>query len=329
MTATTSELPAPIAYGPTLLVAGREDCALSPPAVDLTRTTDPDGTIRLRDGRFECAVTNSDPRIAGTAYYTLDMDRWGTSPEDTSQAMWGTIRIENDGGAWEAGYVGVYTNEWGDVFTALFTGSGGYEGLSYYQWAVETYGASWPTKGLVFPGDTSTFPDPEIAIDDVIAASASNTDSTAEYDLPDAIAYGPTALTAGWEQCHLNPPAIRPTESRDADGTLHIQNLGFTCTVSNNDPRIAGTVHFTLNLDRWGTTEHHAAQVFWGTVRIENEGGAWDSEYLGVYTTEWGDVDAGLFIGSGEYEGLSYYQWVVETHGASWPTKGLIFPSSS
>jgi hypothetical protein len=101
-------------------------------------------------------VTNNDPRIAGTAHYTLDMDRWGTSPADAAQVMWGTIRIENDGGAWEADYVGVYTGKWGDVFAALFTGSGDYEGLSYYQWAVETRGESWPTKGLIFPGGGPT-----------------------------------------------------------------------------------------------------------------------------------------------------------------------------
>ena len=116
-----------------------------------TWTTDSDGTALLRDGWFECAVTNNDARIAGTAHYTLNMDQWPMPDEVAAQAMWGTIRIENEGGAWDADYVGVYTDALGDVFTALFTGTGDYAGLAYYQWAVETHGASWPTRGLIFP----------------------------------------------------------------------------------------------------------------------------------------------------------------------------------
>lgn len=153
---TTTAVLVPVAHGPTVLVAGREDCQLDPPARVPMTSTDADGTVHFRDGEFECTVVNNDPRIAGTAYYTIDMDRWGASVDDTAQVMTGTIRIENAGGAWEATYVGVYTSEWGDVFTALFTGTGTYEGLTYYQWAVETFGSSWPTKGLIFPGSAAT-----------------------------------------------------------------------------------------------------------------------------------------------------------------------------
>lgn len=97
--------------------------------------------------------------------------------------------------------------------------------------------------------------------------------------------------------------------------------------MTNNDPRVAGTAHSTLDLDRWGTSDVTSAQVQWGTTRIENEGGTWETEYVGVYTGETGDVVTGLYAGTGDYEGLSYYQWAVETFGASWPTRGLIFPT--
>lgn len=150
-TAAGTALPILAEHGPTAVVEGREDCRLYPMVDEPTTTRDDDGTVLIRDGRFECTVTNSDPRIAGTAHYTLDMNRWGTSAQDASQVMWGTIRIENDDGAWEADYAGVYTSEWGDVFTALFRGTGAYAGLAYYQWAVETRGPSWPTKGVIFP----------------------------------------------------------------------------------------------------------------------------------------------------------------------------------
>jgi hypothetical protein len=148
---TTSAAPLPVSHGATTVVQGREDCDLAESA-HATMTTDSDGTVRFREGWFDCVVTNNDPRIAGIAHYTLDMDRYGTSGTDATQVMWGTIRIENEGGAWEGDYEGVYTSESGDVFTVLYTGTGGYEGLSYYQWAVETRGASWPTKGVIFPG---------------------------------------------------------------------------------------------------------------------------------------------------------------------------------
>jgi hypothetical protein len=143
----TTELP--VTYGPAVLVAGGEDCDLD--NVHATWTTDADGAWLIRGGWFECVVTNNDPRIAGTAHYTLNIDQWAQSDQHLAQVMWGTIRIENDQGAWEADYVGVFTVALGDVFTALFTGSGEYAGLSYYQWAVETHGTSWPTKGLIFP----------------------------------------------------------------------------------------------------------------------------------------------------------------------------------
>lgn len=64
-----------------------------------------------------------------------------------------------------------------------------------------------------------------------------------------------------------------------------------------------------------------------GSVGHHPGGGTWETEYLGVYTGETGDVVTGLYAGTGDYEGLSYYQWAVETFGASWPTRGLIFPT--
>lgn len=145
----TTTIEFPVSYGAAVLVAGREDCDLDD--IHAAWTTDADGTWLIRDGWFECEVTNIDPRIAGTAHYTLNMDQWAPSDQHLAQVMWGEIEIVNDGGAWQADYVGVFSVALGDVFTALFTGSGDYAGLSYYQWAVETYGNSWPTKGLIFP----------------------------------------------------------------------------------------------------------------------------------------------------------------------------------
>lgn len=140
--------------GPSSYVIGREECRIYSMEVPMTENSPAPGVEQGRDGEFVCAVTANDPRVAGTARYTLNQDRWGTGPMDGTLVQWGTIRIENDEGAWDAEHLGVYTSETGDVGAALFTGSGAYRGLSYYRWSFETYGSSWPTKGVIFPSIT-------------------------------------------------------------------------------------------------------------------------------------------------------------------------------
>lgn len=69
-------------------------------------------------------------------------------------------------------------------------------------------------------------------------------------------------------------------------------------------------------------------QVQWGTIRIENEGGAWEADSIGIFSPETGDIGAELYTGTGGYEGLYYYQWVFGTVDQPWPTNGLIFPDT-
>ena len=69
--------------------------------------------------------------------------------------LWGTVRMENDGGAWAGRYSGVATPDTGDLVTFWFEGSGGYAGLSYFQWAPMPASLAlvgFPVTGLVFPG---------------------------------------------------------------------------------------------------------------------------------------------------------------------------------
>ena len=150
-TTSTSGPSEPIERGLSVYVVGRDECRFIPMAVEPIETRLDDGTIQSRDGEFVCEVESNDPRVAGTGYFTLNQNVWGTGPSKASLVQWGTIRIENDGGAWETEYVGVYTSETGDVGASLFTGTGSYDGLSYYRWSVETFGSSWDTKGLIFP----------------------------------------------------------------------------------------------------------------------------------------------------------------------------------
>jgi hypothetical protein len=149
--ATTTTGPVePVVRGPSAYVIGREDCQIYQMEVPLTETRPEPGVEQGRDGEFVCTVTSNDPRVAGTARYTLNQNRWGTSAQNGTLVQWGTIHIENDHGAWDAEYLGIYTSETGDVGATLFTGSGDYEGLSYYRWSI-SYGESWQTQGVIFP----------------------------------------------------------------------------------------------------------------------------------------------------------------------------------
>jgi hypothetical protein len=148
-TTTTAPLE-PVVRGPSAYVIGREECQIYQMEVPLTESRPEPGIQHGRDGEFVCTVTNNDARVAGTSRYTLNQNRWGTGPQNGNMVQWGTIHLENDQGAWDADYLGIYTSETGDVVTSLFTGSGDYEGLSYYRWAI-SYGENWNTQGVIFP----------------------------------------------------------------------------------------------------------------------------------------------------------------------------------
>jgi len=300
-------------------------------AVELAWTTAPDGTMKGRGGEFVCTVTANDPRVAGTAHFTLKMDRWGASIAHGAQVQWGTIRIENTGGAWEGDYAGVYTSATGDVFDVLFKGTGTYAGLSYYRWSFETRGSRWPTQGLIFPERAAEAAETEIPwpSSDASGPGQGTPAATQSSSTPTSapIDYGLSRYVLGHDECDLDTFAVDLTWTTSADGrTVNGRGGGFACAVSANDPRVAGPARYTLNMDRWGISQDGTAQVQWGTIRIENTDGAWTAPYVGAYTPVTGDVGGAMFTGSGGYAGLSYYRW-SESYGASWPTKGLIFPS--
>jgi hypothetical protein len=147
---TTTAPGEPIVYGPTTFVSGQEACTFTD-TVHATWTTAPDGTVRVRNGWFTCVVTSDDPRVAGSGRYTWNADRWGQENHG-AMTQWGITRIRNSGGTWVGRYQGIYTSGTGDVVFSLLTGTGDYAGLSYYRWENKTFGTTWPTEGLIFPG---------------------------------------------------------------------------------------------------------------------------------------------------------------------------------
>jgi hypothetical protein len=148
VTATTAPTPTPtaIAYGPASVVSGIEKCNLS----EGTVTTGPGDTLHSRGGTVECVDQTNDPRVNGTFTGTFLSDRWG-SPIPAALVQWGTVRLVNAGGTWEGSFTGVYSADRGDIITYWWTGTGGYDGLAYFE---QTTGTSpWPIRGMIFPGD--------------------------------------------------------------------------------------------------------------------------------------------------------------------------------
>lgn len=91
----------------------------------------------------------SDPRVSGTGTLFANVDLYGMSGP-----QWGTLRIENDGGAWEGTWRGVKYGGIVDSGSAWLVGSGDYEGLTYYySFRGGNTDLVLETEGLIYPGE--------------------------------------------------------------------------------------------------------------------------------------------------------------------------------
>jgi hypothetical protein len=107
---------------------------------------------------------------------------------------------------------------------------------------------------------------------------------------------------------------IGPGDSRSTCATVAPRPDRFhACTDTTNDPRVNGSHVATWNMDVWGDiTQSTAAGVQWGTVRIENGLGTWEGRFSGVASLpQPGDTIAEWYRGTGDYEGLAYFESVT------------------
>ena len=151
---TPAEASATATPEPVTWVTGTATC----PLLDLGDfSTDPGGAGHFRGGTVECITRTDDARVSGTHTSTdWQADWWGEADLSSGELVqWATVRLENDGGAWEGRLSGVASvPEHGDIIEIWYTGIGGYAGLSYFeQW---TEAAPWTLQGLIFPGDPPT-----------------------------------------------------------------------------------------------------------------------------------------------------------------------------
>jgi len=141
------------------------------------------------------------------------------------------------------------------------------------------------------------------------------------------MSWGPVVLVTGMHWC-LGAPG---TVTMDPDGiSSHARGGQLECTDKANDPRVSGHTTNVFDSDGWGAGTPPDALVEWGTGRLENAGGTWEGTYAGVYTSETGDRIVVWSRGTGDYEGLSYFQ--LYTPGSAGEVlagteyMGLIFP---
>ena len=300
--------PTPVTYGPVTLVTGTHQC----PGVNWDWTTDPDGTLHLRDLPIECIDTTDDPRVSGTHTASANMDVWGTLDKGAG-VQWASVRLENAGGAWEGRQLGVASLPGrGDIMEFWYRGTGGYEGLSYF--ALVTGSEPWKIRGQIFPGD----PPPPYA-----AEGTTITRLQAEGPVGD----NAVAVVTGTARC----PGLDFTFTTDPDGTQHVRDdyHADRCTVKTDDPRVSGSRTSTWNIDLWGNVDAGRwGLVQWGTVRLENAGGAWEGRAAGVASyPERGDIFVNWYEGTGGYEGLAYFE--LWTGFEPWTIQGQIFPGDS
>ncbi len=74
----------------------------------------------------------------------------GGALDNGSGVQWASVRLENDGGAWEGRVLGVASLPGrGDIMVFWYKGTGGYEGLSYFE--LITGSEPWKIEGQIFP----------------------------------------------------------------------------------------------------------------------------------------------------------------------------------
>lgn len=302
---TPSPTRAAVTYGPVSVVTGTNTCS----TMDWLVTTDPDGTHHVRGGTVDCTTTTDDPRVSGRHVDsgTVSFDLWGDPDAGRfSLVQWATARLENDGGTWEGRLSGIASLPgWGDIITIWYRGTGDYAGLSYFE--LHTGQGLWKIRGQVFPGD----PPPPYS------------ETATGTERPEAggpVADDVVAVVSGTGTC---PTADLGNATTDTKGVTHYRGGLFRCTVATDDARASGTETATWNADLWGTADN-GALVQWGTSRLENDGGAWVGNAGGVYSSDRGDMIAIWYRGTGDYEGLGYFE--LWTGSDPWTIQGLMFP---
>jgi hypothetical protein len=125
--------------------------------------------------------------------------------------------------------------------------------------------------------------------------------------------------------------------SEDVDGVHEARAVGYEAVFDASDPRASGRGPMTLDANvhpNADATVERGPELSWGTIRFENDEGAWDGGWaaFGLGTAASG-VSEFWFAGEGAYEGHTLAlrgisDLVVDEDGVmSFDFDGWIFPS--
>jgi hypothetical protein len=108
---------------------------------------------QYRGGIASLTDKMNDPRVDGTVTFTFSVDLYGSAASE-----WGTMKVENKAGSWDGPCTGA-TWKAGDgiVLSCWLTGSGAYDGYTYYKQASKEPTDQFATiVGAVYPGEPPT-----------------------------------------------------------------------------------------------------------------------------------------------------------------------------
>lgn len=92
--------------------------------------TYPDGNVHVRGWTVLYNDVMSDPRVSGTDTMVINFNMQSAPPPVIfTGPMWGTMRVENEGGYWEGTWTGVRDEQGFAYARAILHGHGDYEGL--------------------------------------------------------------------------------------------------------------------------------------------------------------------------------------------------------
>lgn len=110
------------------------------------------GVISVRNNILTTIEQSSDARVSGRATIVVNFDAYPdpAGQAGATQVRYGSMRLENPGGAWSGRFAG-RLNASGFLQTYWLEGEGGYAGLSYTVTAGGN-GQTWQSNGLIYPG---------------------------------------------------------------------------------------------------------------------------------------------------------------------------------
>jgi hypothetical protein len=137
---------------------------------------------------------------------------------------------------------------------------------------------------------------------------------------------GKAAYVVGTEIRSVTAPG---TETQAGDVTRLLRGRVVASVDTMDDPRVSGTGTITASFDMYGLCGGLCGPQR-GTYRLENAGGAWEGKWTGAFW-RWYEREtinvASWLVGSGEYEGWTYYLHVWGT-GNPYSVEGVLYPGS-